>query len=45
MTDLIVLSAHESHREGRLITVGVVSYGFWWAAKSRGTKRHQALQK
>jgi hypothetical protein len=45
MADLIVLQGHESHRKGRLITVGVVSQGFWWAAKSRSSKQRHALQK
>jgi len=36
MAGLIVLRAHESHREGRLITVGLSrpQLEFWWEAKS-----------
>jgi hypothetical protein len=36
MAGLIVLRAHESHRDGRLITVGLSGpqLAFWWEAKS-----------
>jgi hypothetical protein len=44
MADLIVLGAHESHREGRLIAVGLVEppFGFWEAAKSSQSQRNSA---